>query len=85
MFSAGIPVGADGVDGRRPFRCGPTTTAGGRAVSVHVRDGAAAAGDHRDVQLIVQVLAPQKCRRARDHAGGGQGAADQFASGYLTL
>ncbi len=34
------------------------------AVAVHVRVGAASAGDHRDVQLVVEVLAPQKGRRA---------------------
>jgi hypothetical protein len=31
--------------------------------------GAAAAGDHRDVQLVVEILAPQKCRRTRDRGG----------------
>ena len=34
---------------------------------------AAAAGDERDVQLVVQILSAQKRRRPGEHSGGRQG------------
>jgi hypothetical protein len=55
------------------------------AIAVHVRVGTASAGNQRDVQLAVQVLASQKGRHARNHAGSSQGSADQLTSSYPTL
>jgi hypothetical protein len=37
------------------------------------------------VQPVVEILASQKSRRTRDHASGGQGPADEFASVHPTL
>ena len=69
-----------GSSGRSVARAAPAA-----AIAVHVREGTAAAGDHRDVQLVVEVQGPQKGRRTRDHAGSSQGAADHLAAGNLTL
>ena len=55
------------------------------AIAVQIREATAAAGDHRDVQLVVEVQGPQKGRRTRDHAGSSQGAADHLAPGNLTF
>ena len=44
------------------------------------RVGAAAAGDERDVQLVVQIPAAQQRRRAGDDSRGRQGAADELTA-----
>ena len=41
--------------------------------------GATAAGDERDVQLVVQILAAQKCRRSGNGSGCQQRPADKLA------
>ena len=51
---------------------------------VQVRIAAAARADECDVQLVVEILAPQKRRRPGDDAGRGQDPADKLAARYLT-
>jgi hypothetical protein len=67
----------------RALGVSPAATAA--AIASHVREAAASAGDHRDVQLVVEVPAPQEGRRTGDNSGSSQSAADQLASGYPTL
>src|SRR4029453_3222225 len=49
------------------------------------RVGATAGGDERDVQLVVEILATQESRCARDDTGGGQRAADKLAACHPAL
>ena len=47
-------------------------------------EGPAAAGDERDVQLVIQIAAAQQGRRSREHARGRQGPADELTARDLS-
>ena len=54
------------------------------AVALHVVQGTASAGDHGNIELVVEVLTPHEGRGSDDRAGRHR-AADQLAPGYAML